>query len=170
MLNKKLFKISSLIFILVFLPFVTQATCPVCTIAIASGLGLCRYIGIDDVISGLWVGGLILSFTFSFVTWLSKRKKNFKYSSFILLIVNYLLVFIPLQLTGVIGHKLNKIVGIDRLFFGSICGTFLIIFSSLVSDWLKKYNNNKVYFPYQKVVIPVVVLIIFSFVFYFTLC
>ncbi len=41
------------IFGLFITPFVTKAVCPVCTVAIASGVGLCRYLGIDDLISGL---------------------------------------------------------------------------------------------------------------------
>ncbi|HRZ29924.1 MAG TPA: hypothetical protein P5052_04275 [Candidatus Paceibacterota bacterium] len=38
---------------LLSIPFTSQAVCPVCTVAIASGVGLCRYLGIDDLISGL---------------------------------------------------------------------------------------------------------------------
>jgi hypothetical protein len=33
--------------------------CPVCTIAVAGGVGLCRYLGIDDLISGSWIGALL---------------------------------------------------------------------------------------------------------------
>lgn len=42
-----------LLAVILLMPQLTKATCPVCTVAIASGLGLCRYIGIDDVVSGL---------------------------------------------------------------------------------------------------------------------
>ncbi len=31
--------------------------CPVCSISIGVGVGLCRYLGIDDLISGVWIGG-----------------------------------------------------------------------------------------------------------------
>ena len=50
---KKTLKILSSVSILLLLPFITKAVCPVCTVAIASGVGLCRYLGIDDLISGL---------------------------------------------------------------------------------------------------------------------
>ncbi len=159
-----------LLAIILFIPQLTKATCPVCTVAIASGLGLCRYIGIDDVVSGLWVGGLLLSLAMSVNTALVKRKKSFKFSTAVLLVATYLMIFVPLQLTGVIGHNFNRIIGMDRLIFGSIAGTILVILSALASDGLKKANKNKVYFPYQKVVVPVVVLAIFSFIFYFTIC
>jgi hypothetical protein len=51
--SKKIFKILSSASFLTFLPFMAKAVCPVCTIAIASGVGLCRYLGIDDLVSGL---------------------------------------------------------------------------------------------------------------------
>ncbi len=155
---------------IILLPQITKATCPVCTVAIASGLGLCRYIGIDDVVSGLWVGGLLFSLAISINNALKKKGKSFKFSGFILFIATYLLLFIPLHLTGVIGHSFNEIAGMDRLIFGSICGSILVFLSSLSSEGLKKLNHNKVYFPYQRVVIPFVVLLVFSFIFYFTIC
>jgi len=38
-----------------------HAVCPICTVAVGAGLGVSRWIGIDDSITGLWIGGLILS-------------------------------------------------------------------------------------------------------------
>jgi len=44
-----------------FLPSYALAVCPVCSIAVAGGVGLSRWLGIDDTISGIWIGGLIIS-------------------------------------------------------------------------------------------------------------
>ena len=38
-----------------------HAFCPVCTVAVGTGVTFSRYLGVDDVISGVWIGGLILS-------------------------------------------------------------------------------------------------------------
>ena len=38
-----------------------QAVCPVCTVAVGAGVGISRLIGIDDSITGVWIGGLIIS-------------------------------------------------------------------------------------------------------------
>ena len=54
----------------IFLPSQTLAFCPVCTIAIGAGIGLSRWIGVDDGITGLWVGGLIISLIIWFLSWL----------------------------------------------------------------------------------------------------
>lgn len=171
MLTKKLYKIFFLIPLFLFIPLISKAVCPVCTIAIASGVGLCRYLGIDDIISGLWIGGLLLSITIWFKEkYLQKRNKDFKYSSLIILFVLFLLTFIPLKFTNILGHKYNKVFGIDRLVFSSLIGIILLYISIFTNSWLKKRNNNKVYFPYQKVVIPILFLTIFSFIFYFIFC
>lgn len=43
------------------IPNFVLAQCPVCTVAIGVGVGLCRYLGIDDLITGLWIGALLLA-------------------------------------------------------------------------------------------------------------
>jgi len=50
------------------------AICPVCTIAIGAGLGLSRWLGVDDVISGIWIGGLLVSTSLWTVNWLRSKK------------------------------------------------------------------------------------------------
>ena len=40
------------------------AICPLCTFAVGAGIGLTQYLGIDDVITGLWIGGFIVSLVF----------------------------------------------------------------------------------------------------------
>ncbi len=53
--------------------------CPVCTIAVGAGIGLSRWLGVDDLISGLWIGGLIVSLIGMTILWLNKKnlKNNF---------------------------------------------------------------------------------------------
>ena len=53
---KKILSIS--VFILLISSRVAHAVCPVCTVAVGAGLGLAEWLGIDDSISGLWIGAL----------------------------------------------------------------------------------------------------------------
>lgn len=143
---------------------------PVCAIGIASGLWLSKILGIDDLTLGLWIGALILSFSVQFNKFLIKHKKAFPLSFWILLILTWLMSFLPLW------HKLNwqsndLFCGLPRVISGSFIG-MLVLFTS---DWLdnfilKKFNNNKVYFPYQRVIIPLISLIIVSIIFELWLC
>jgi len=149
-----------------FFAFSVKAVCPVCVVAVGSGVGLCRWLGIDDTISGLWIGGLIVSITLWTLDWMNKKKIFFKFRNILIWISYYLLTIWPLFSFNIMGHPLNKVWGIDKLLIGIIVGSLVFLFSVFLNGHLKKKNGGKVYFPYQKVVIPVVLLLIFSLIFY----
>ena len=148
------------------------AVCPVCTVAVGAGLGLSRYFGIDDSVTGIWVGGLIVSVSFWTVDWATKRdfkwlrRFNEKRKTFLSLVFWTLLTYPPLYWAGMIGHPFNAILGVDKLIFGSILGA--IAFSTGVcADKKVRKIRGKQFFTYQKVVFPVLSLSIFSLVLYF---
>jgi len=62
------------------------------------------------------------------------------------------------------GHPQNKLWGMDKLLAGIIVGSVVFILSVLFNDFLKKKNQGKVYFPFQRVVIPILFLIIASYI------
>lgn len=159
---------SLIMFLLVVLiPKVTLAFCPVCTVAVAAGLGLSRWLHIDDTVSGLWIGALLMSSTFWLVTWLEKRKIKFRGLFTATLVLTYGVVVVPLWRSEIIGHPLNKIFGVDKLIFGIAIGTILFMLGLIVNRILKEMNKGKQYFYFQKVVSPLVFLIIFSLVMYY---
>ena len=145
------------------------AVCPACTLAVGAGLGLSRWLKIDDLISGIWVGALIVSLTFWTDDFLKKKKINFKFSHLIILVIYLLLVILPLYFSGIIGHPLNTILGIDKLIFGTFLGIILFYLANYLNNYLKSKNNNKVYFAYQKVIIPVGILLISSLIIFLIL-
>jgi len=55
-----------------------KAVCPVCTVAVGAGLGFSRYLGIDDTISGIWIGGLMVSISFWTIDWMKTKKWNYR--------------------------------------------------------------------------------------------
>lgn len=152
------------------LPSTVYAICPVCTIAVGAGLGLSRYFGIDDTISGLWVGGLILSTALWTADWLHKRglKLKIRIINIVSVVLFYAITIIPLFYSGIIGHPYNTIYGIDRLLFGTIIGSLIFILALNLDKMVRKINGRQL-FIYQKVIFPVSGLIIFSLIFYLTL-
>ncbi|KKU63742.1 MAG: hypothetical protein UX88_C0023G0019 [Candidatus Woesebacteria bacterium GW2011_GWC2_47_16] len=70
-MKKLLVFLSPIIFLLS--PKTALAVCPVCTVAVGAGLGVSRWLGIDDSVSGIWVGGLVVSLSFWFADWLTKK-------------------------------------------------------------------------------------------------
>lgn len=140
------------------------AVCPICTVAVGAGLGLSRYFGIDDSVTGIWVGGMIVSLTLWTIDWL--QKKNWKISNFLVLIFYILITYPPLYWANIIGHPFNTILGVDKLIFGSILGALAFLLGVL-ADKKVRQTKGKQLFNYQKVVFPVLSLAIFSLLLYF---
>ena len=154
------------------IPKAAYAVCPICTVAVGAGLGLSRYLGIDDAITGIWVGGLIISITLWTNDWLKKKdwkftkKLNEKTTIAVSFLIWTLFVYPPLYWAGLIGHPFNTILGVDKLIFGSILGGISFVLGVLTDKKVRKVKGNQL-FVYQKVVFPVLFLIITSLVVYF---
>jgi len=143
------------------------AFCPVCTIAVGAGLGLSRWLGIDDAVSGVWVGGLTMSFVAWTINWFNKKNIKFKGRKIITFLAYYAFVVGPLVWTGVIGHPFNKLWGVDKLVLGIVFGSIIFLSAGFFYNFLKKKNNGRAHFPLEKVALPVGSLFILSLIFYF---
>lgn len=145
---------------------VNAAVCGVCTVAVLTGVGLSRWLGIDDTISGLWIGAMLIAVISLTISWLKKLKISFKGISFIVAGIFYASVLIPLYIKDIIGHPKNVIWGIDKLLFGMIVGTVVFCLGLFAHYLLRDKNNGKVYFPFQKVIIPISPVLIFTLLFW----
>ncbi|MCX6766902.1 MAG: hypothetical protein NT170_03970 [Candidatus Moranbacteria bacterium] len=163
---KKLLAIIGITFLA--LPKITFAVCPVCTVAVGAGLGLAEYFGIDDSISGIWIGALIVSMSLWTIDWLDKKNIRFKGRKILIFLGYYAVVALPLWLKGKIGHPLHTIWGIDKLLFGIILGSILFAAAAILHTYLRKKNGGKSYFQGQKIAFPIAILIIASVVLYYT--
>jgi len=145
------------------------AVCPICTVAVGAGIGLSRWLGIDDSITGLWIGGLIVSMIAWTISWFAKKNINFKGKNAIIVIGYYLLIIAPLYFMRTIGNPLDSLCGcgLDKLLLGIIVGSSAFWFGASWYYFLKKKNNEHAYFPFQKVVMPISPLIVLSIIFYF---
>jgi len=158
--------LATLLLFSLFLPTSVSAVCPACTVAVGAGVGLSRWLGIDDVIAGVWVGGLLVSSSFWFASFLEKKNVRIPAKKLISLLVFYLLTIPPLYFTGVVGNSLNTILGIDKLLLGTVVGSLLFFLSIIIDRVLRSKNEGKVFVPYQKVILPVSLLLAGSVVFY----
>lgn len=164
----KKYSIVSLIILAGLLKAVSvYAFCPVCTIAVAGGVGLSRWLGVDDTITGLWVGAFLVCMVIWTLDWFQKKNIDFVAKKSVTTVVWYLMVVAPLWWEDIIGHPLNRIWGVDKLVVGIVFGSVFFLAGGGLHFYLKKRNGNKVYFPYQKVVFAIAPLIVLSGVFYF---
>lgn len=146
---------------------ITYAICPLCTVAVGAGVGITHWLGIDDTVTGLWIGGFIASLIMWTIYWLDGKNIHFKGRKIIITLAYYLIIIVPLYPLNIIGQPLNILWGIDKLLLGIILGSIAFFIGSIGYAYLKKRNNNQPYFPFQKVVMPVAPLIILSIIFYF---
>lgn len=155
-----------------------QAVCPVCVVAVGAGLGLSEYLGIDDAIAGVWIGGMLVAVTIWTINWFNKKKwfsdkaegakvGNKDLRDILITLAYYAMVIWPLVSQGLIGSPLNKLWGLDKLLLGIALGSGAFLGATLWYNDIKKKNGGHAQFPFQKVVWPLGALIILSGVFYF---
>ncbi len=136
--------------------------CPVCTVGVAAGLGLSRWLKVDDAISGLWIGALILALAIWFWRWLYQKKAQKPFSALLLLVVAFwLLTFLPLNYAGIL-ENCRPLWGMNRLILSSIIGVLVALLGILLDKDIRTGKKGKAAFPYQKVVLPLTLLFLAS--------
>ena len=167
MINKNKITFVSLFSLLgTFVASKALAICPVCVVGIGAGVGLTRWLKIDDTITGLWIGALTVSFIVWTIEWFKKKNIDFKGRNIIVILAYYAMVFWPLHSIEAIGSGFNTIWGMDKLIFSIILGS--ISFFGF-EKWYRsmRAKRGKSMFRYQKVIWPMIPLIILSIVFFF---
>lgn len=165
------FNIKKLAFALpaLLIPGSAQAVCPLCVVAIGAGLGLSEYLGIDDTISGSWIGAMLIATAWWNINWFNKKKiwqKHWQIRNILTILAYYLLVVAPLFAQGLIGKSGRTLFGLDKLALGIALGTLVFIISEFWYNNIKKKNGGHAQFPFQKVVMPVMNLAILDLLFY----
>ena len=144
--------------------FAKAQICQLCVVTIGAGLGLSRWLGIDDVVSSVWIGALLVSIILWTLVYLKKKGWSFQDDGVAITLAYILLIYIPLYYTGIVGDPENKILGLDKIIFGSIVGATALFLGHWLNLYIKKINNGKAFFAFQKVIIPVLALIITSLI------
>ncbi len=147
-----------------------QAICPVCIVAVGAGLGLSEYLGIDDSVAGLWIGGLIVGISVWTINYFEKKQWLIKYRDwrdYLIFLIYYVMVLYPLYLQDFIGNPFNQLYGLDKLLLGIVAGSLFFALSAHAYEIIKKRNSGHAHFPFEKVAIPVGTLTLLSIIFYF---
>lgn len=158
--------LSALASLLVAVP--VSAQCPVCALGAVAGVGLARWLGVDDVISGLWVGGMMVALTTWTINWLNAKSIRFRGRIILTALVYYVLfLYLPLYLwTDLLTHPLDNLWGINKFFLGTVVGSIGFFAANLWYQAIKRKNGGHSWFPFQKVVWPVGSLAILSGIFF----
>lgn len=139
-----------------FIPTV-YAQCPVCIVTVGGGLFIAKKLGIDDLLTALWISGLNVAISFWFVTFIKKPK--FLKNPFLWTIIMFISTYIYLASTKQMYHKNSTFMHVDKVLIGLILGTLVWLLGIGLDKLIRKYNNGKVLFYYQKVIVPLFLLL-----------
>lgn len=143
--------------------------CPICTVAIGAALPITRRIGVSDAVAGLWVGAFLAIMGYWIIRFMDKRGWRFAGRNAIVLAAS--VATIGFAYIGQVRYSPCEYFGflnVDPLLFGTVLGAVLFIVTEKLYDWMKMKNGGHAHFPFEKVVLPVVVLAIASLV--LTIC
>ena len=148
-----------------FFPPLAYAVCPVCTVAVGAGLGISRALGIDDAVTSVWIGGFILSSSYWFYDWLTKKKPVLNTKNYLLLtiLLMYVIVLVPLWYGKYIGRFGNELFGIDKIIVGVGMGSLVFLLAKWADKKVRRVKGKQS-FNYQRVVFPVSGLVIMSLI------
>ncbi|MBS3171288.1 hypothetical protein J4449_01610 [Candidatus Woesearchaeota archaeon] len=154
------------------------AHCPLCTVGAVAAAGGAAWLGLSQIVIGLFIG----AFAISLGLWSSRylKKKYVPIQNFLIALFLFLTIVLPvlplmkelypfyINISGDYGSLLNRTYIINSFLGGGIIGGIIVFLSPFVSMKIMKLRNNKL-IPYQGVLITLLLLIIAGVIFQLTL-
>lgn len=139
-----------------------SAHCPLCTAGVGVGVAAARYLGLDDAIVGLFLGGFVLSTAL----WAgSSLKKRVPFQNALLVLLSFALTIIPLYFAGLFEGA--QLFGVNRLLLGVVLGC-LVSYAGLLASKKVKEKRGSVLFPFQTIAFVLLSLVLASAVIFLT--
>lgn len=136
--------------------------CAVCTIAVGASLGIARKLGFDDNIVGLWMGAFLTLVGYWAILWFDKKQWNFRGRNILLMLLSIASVGVVYLKTLVYQPQPILFLYLDPFLFSVLLGATALFGSNKLYQWMKQRHGGHAHFPFEKVVLPVGILIILS--------
>ncbi|MBS3140713.1 hypothetical protein J4405_01045 [Candidatus Woesearchaeota archaeon] len=168
-----------LIFIIlfIFLAVNVSAHCPLCTVGIGAAAMGASWLGVNNIVIGLFIG----AFAMSIGMWFSRliKKKFIPYQNALIIIFIFLTTVLPLlkimsyipsdyyafylSLSGEYGSLLNRTYIFNLAFISSILGGIIVFLSPGISKKIKEKRQDKTV-PFQTIIITLILLLIMTLI------
>ena len=142
------------LFFISILSSISFAHCLLCVGATGAVVATARFYGINDMITGLFVGVFIVSTSLWFHIILKKRHNGKNYipmQSLAIIISGIATILIAFYFTGdLVG---TSVLGMSTIVVGTAIGSAVSSLSFLINDLMRSINENKNYVPFQPIVL-----------------
>ena len=135
--------------------------CAVCTVAIGATLTISRKLGVCDNSVAVWLGAFLVILGYWAIKWFDKKNWHFWGRDVILMLLAFSSVGV-VYIKHLVYTPCYWII--DAFLFWAIVGGVVYVVSQKLYEFMKKHNNNHAHFPFEKVVIAIVMLMITSVV------
>lgn len=147
-------------------PSVIYAHCPLCVAGAVAGLSLSRWIGVDDSITGLWLGALLGAISFWSYSFIVRKIKKpdwlfLKPTIYTAVFASTLWSFYKFNLV----IRMEKMYGLDKLTFGIVAGGVAFYLIDVLNDLIMKVHGKSL-FPYQRMIFSLGVILALSVIDY----
>ena len=160
-----------LLFCLISINAYANPACAVCTVAVGASLEIARRMGVDDGVVGVWAGAFLVILGYWTIKWFDKKGWYFKGRDSVILISSVAMILFMYISQLAYTPKAILIFWIDPFLFATICGALVLHYSSEFYQWMKRHNGGHAHFPFEKVAVPVVTLLLTAKLFaYLQLC
>lgn len=168
---KKIFQVFSLLTLNFLLSTgLSSAHCPLCTIGAGAVAVGASFLGVKDIVTGVFVG----AFALALGLWSTKlvRKKLFRWQDEIIVLIIFFSTILPISrmikgylayyinLGGTYGSIFNRTYVINAFVAGSLIGALIMLISPWISRKLKSKFGYTI--PFQTMAIIFSLLIIFT--------
>lgn len=150
---------------------IVSAHCPLCSAAAGAGVAAAQYYGVDLLIVGLWLGFFITATSLWGLKLLPLSKQS-RLNQLAVITAVFLSFIIPFRIAGLL--EFNHLIWLfgspiifNRMLAGMLVGVIIGWIMPDISHFIKKYNGNKSFIPFQAIVLTVSLLSIISIFVYF---
>ncbi len=149
----------------------SQAHCPLCTVGAAAAAGGAAWLGVSEIVIGVFTG----AFAVSIGWWLGRliRKRYVPFQRSLVILLSFVTTILPLLkllgglhpvfifIAGDYGSLLNRTYLINLFLVGSVLGGFIVLITPWLSSMITKYRHGMTV-PYQGIILTLALLIILS--------
>ena len=142
--------------------------CVVCTVAIGASLSIAHTLGVSDCVVGVWAGAMLAILGYWTIRFCDKHGWRFLGRDMLLMGLSVASIGFMYVKTLTYRPIIIGFLYIDAFLLAALTGALAFILSMRFYQFLKEKNGGHAHFPFEKVVLPFVVVLLVSWIFHAT--